>query len=401
MSRPTSPMQRASYRLVSDPPERISRNRIAVIGASYFISGSAAHSSLLDLIRYALPKCPILVLESSRYVARASSQTRGRFVNVTVPKMRLGSQSAMLGFVMTVQTCFRFLRELIGIRPKLLHVINMDSAIIGFVYRTIVDPRCLLAYHVMDIYAYLHATNTFLRAILLAIERFFANSASLAITVSEEFARTLGIRAPLIVYPGLTPNYEEIRAAARGGKVQPRLQKSQDEKWILCSGIVHRKRGLDKIVLLAKSLGDMVKVVCTGPVASDYRREFEALVATNVLKPVGFLDSGEYYQLVASCDYVAIPYDADEYYQFAPTYKLYEALLFRKPVIATKGTLTAKRAEVLGVGIAMDFAIRDNARGLLNKLEGNRTELLKQDHYARFAHAQISEFVRRYLGLFA
>jgi glycosyltransferase involved in cell wall biosynthesis len=373
------------------------KTRIAVIGASYSIGRSAGHSSFLKLIRHACPRCSIEVLESSRYLSRASRETREGVTFVCIPKRKLGSQSSLLGLVLTLETFLRFLRELVINRPNLLHVVNLDSVAIALVYRALVDRRCPWVYHAMDIYAYLHGSNRLVRRILLTVERAFASSASLTVTVSEGFASILGIPTALIVYPGIVPDYIQIRKQTASMRPDPRFQKDEGETWILCSGIVHRKRGLHNIVSFARQLGGSVKVICTGPIAADYAKEFGDLIVTDMVKYVGFLETEAYHQLLALCDFVAVPYDADEYYRFAPTYKFFDALLFRKPVIATKETATGEEAERLGVGVAIDFSLQDNAREPVKRLKEAQARLLTEDYYAKFADAQISQFTERYL----
>jgi glycosyltransferase involved in cell wall biosynthesis len=373
--------------------------RIAVIGASYSIARSPGHSSILKLIRHACPRCKIEVLESSRYLPRALRETREGVTFVCIPKRRLGSQSSLLGLVLTLETFLLFLRELVINRPNLLHVINLDSVAIALVYRALIGSRCPWVYHAMDIYAYLHSSNKLLRRILLTGERAFARSANLTVTVSERFASILGIPAALTVYPGIVPDYVQVRKQIASMRADPRFQKDEGETWILCSGIVHRKRGLHKIVSFARQLGGSVKVICTGPIAADYAKEFEHLVATNVVRYVGFLESEAYLRLLGLCDFVAVPYDPDEYYRFAPTYKFFDALLFRKPVIATKGTATGDEAQRLGVGVALDFSLQDSAPEAAKRLKEAQDRLFAQDYYAEFAEDQIRRFTEQYRGL--
>jgi len=341
----------------------------------------------------------ITVFESSRYFARASRETRDGTTFICIPKRRLGSQSSLLGLVLTLETFLFFIRELVVSRPDLLHLINLDSVAIAFVYRLLVGRRCPWVYHAMDIYAYLHARNRFERRILLTLERAIANSADLVVAVSEGFVDILGIRTALIVYPGIVPDYVQTRKQLAGTKPDPRFRKAEGETWILCSGILHRKRGLNKIVSFARQLGGSVKVICTGPIAADYSKEFQDLAARQVVKYVGFLESHAYYALLAECDFVAVPYDADDYYGFAPTYKFFDALLFRKPVIATKGTRTGDEAERLGVGIAVDFSRQNSALQAAKALREAQAKLFTEDYYAKFAEAQILRFTERYLGL--
>ncbi len=370
-----------------------------MVGASYFVSGSAGHSSVLELIRYACPACFIHVLESHRYFPRESRLMKGDAKYVRIPKTRIGSQSSILGWILTLPTFLRFLRELITIRPTLIHAINLDSAMIAMIYRAVVDGRCLWVYHAMDIYAYLHTTNRLVRMVLITFERAMASRANLTITVSEGFGDLLRIRDALTLYPGTFPSYEQIRKRSGGPKGQSRFPKPEGETWIMFSGIIHSKRGLPKMVSFAQGLGGTVKIICTGPVSAGYRQQFKRLLESNVILHVGFLDREEYYQLVAQCDFVAVPYDPDEYYQFAPTYKFFEALLFRKPVIATRGTMTAKQTEQLGAGVAIDFGPTDNVSDQVKELAAARTRLLKEDYYASFADAQISSFSKRYARL--
>ncbi|MEK6807662.1 MAG: glycosyltransferase family 4 protein [Nanoarchaeota archaeon] len=151
-------------------------------------------------------------------------------------------------------------------------------------------------------------------------------------TLAEQqwFEKKFKINAKKIIIlpPGIHKSYIE----PRDGKTFRAKHKINEKNIVLCLGRIHRSKGFDKIIKIAKGFSD-TRFVFVGP-DGGYRKEFENLarelqVEDKVLF-TGEVSEQEKIDALAACDVLAMPSDYEAF-----GISLIEAFAQGKPVIAS------------------------------------------------------------------
>jgi len=239
-------------------------------------------------------------------------------------------------------------RMLFKTNPDVVHACDFDTVIPATFYCVLKGKRLL--YDIFDFYAYMIAQplGSITRNLIARVERYFAKRADLVILPDRARVVQLGST--------FSGRIKEIMNVPEEVKLK---EKEEREFSVFYGGMISHERGLRQLVEATRMAG--VKLIVAGHGADEAK--FVPIFHQN--KHVSFLGNIPYEEVLkwsARCHLIAALYDPTiPNNRLASPNKLFEAMMFGKPIVTTEGTRPADIVHSVGCGVVVKY---DDVLGL-------------------------------------
>jgi len=240
-------------------------------------------------------------------------------------------------------------------RPDIVHAIDLDTGIPAFFAKRLLGHR--LVYDVFDFYADMIALplSPRVRGLIARWERRLVGAADLVILA--DLARQAQLGDVQLVKVVEVMNVPEER---------PSREKTGTEFLVFYGGMIARDRGLTDLVSAAEDSGARLLVAGHGPDEATLLPRIESSPAARFLGNVPY---EEVLDWTAMADAVVALYDpAIPGNRLASPNKLFEAMMFGKPVIVSDGTRMAEIVRTQGCGLIVTYGDRKALQSALERL---------------------------------
>ena len=258
-------------------------------------------------------------------------------------------------------------------RPDVVHAIDFDSAIPAVFSKQIVGHR--LVYDIFDFYADMIALplSSGVRAFLARRERRAILAADLVILADLARQGQLGDARPARIIEVM--NVPEERPVSR---------KKATEFLVFYGGMIARDRGLADLVAVCEDSGAKLLVAGHGP---DEATLLPLIESSPVARYAGNVSYEEVLESTATADVIVALYDpAIPGNRLASPNKLFEAMMFAKPVIVSDDTRMAEVVRQEGCGIIVRFGDRRALQAALERLMLSPSEAAAMGSRGRAAY---------------
>ncbi len=235
-------------------------------------------------------------------------------------------------------------RRLLALRPAAVHAVDFDTVVPGFLAARIAGAK--LVYDIFDFYAEM---------------------------VTEEQAMIS--RADVVIVP-------DLRRRVQFGNARPKLlveimnvpedrplaakRDASSHFVVFYGGMIAKDRGLKDLVIACEQTGARLIVAGHGPDEAELLDLIDSSPASSYL---GTIPYAEVLERTAGCDAIAALYDpAVPNNRLAAPNKLFEAMMFSKPVLVSEETAAAEIVREVGCGIAIPYGDREALRRALETL---------------------------------
>jgi glycosyltransferase involved in cell wall biosynthesis len=251
----------------------------------------------------------------------------------------------------------RLVLRILRLRPDVVHAVDFDTVIPAYLAARIRGAR--LVYDVFDFYADMVTAPIppRVRKLLARGERRMLARADAVIVPdlrrSEQFG---GARPKRLVE---IMNVPEDRGL-------PATNEDPEGFVVFYGGMIATDRGLKDLVAACEDVGAKLIVAGHGPDEAELLGGIESSHAAAYL---GTISYQEVLEQTAACQAVAALYDPSiPNNKFAAPNKLFEAMMFAKPVLASEGTLAADIVREVGCGIVVRYGDRADLNRALETL---------------------------------
>jgi glycosyltransferase involved in cell wall biosynthesis len=283
--------------------------------------------------------------------------------------------------------------EILIKKVDIIHCHDLDTLPIGIAMK-FVRSKVKIVYDAHEDYSSMIADSapSPVRAVVTAIERLLPRKADAVLTVNEMLASKIQNRRVFIVRN--TP--DNSRGPIRDGP-------TSKTEWppgfrILLFGLM-RDRGIDTILRIASKRPDLSIVMGgTGPLVERVKRA--ASILQN-LRYLGYLSQERIRELLSECDLVYLLEDPRiENNRIASPSRLYQAMMFGKPVLAPKGCYMAEVVLKEKCGVLATYDDLPDVLEAILKLERDRNlaETLGRNGKLAFEEKYQWQFSARSLG---
>ena len=270
---------------------------------------------------------------------------------------------------------FRLLR----LRPDVVHAVDFDTVVPAYGAAQLAEAR--LVYDIFDFYAEMITATLSdrLRGSLAKWERSMIARADAVIVPDLHRREQFGTTRPKRLVEIL--NVPEDRPV-------PRAREDPDQFVVFYGGMIARDRGLKDLVIACEDVGAKLVVAGHGPDEAELLNHIESSHAASYL---GTIPYDEVLERTAACQVVAALYDPRvPNNRFAAPNKLFEAMMFAKPVLVSEGTLAADIVREVGCGLVVRYGDREALKKALESLMLSSSEAAAMGARGRAA------FERRY-----
>ncbi len=277
-------------------------------------------------------------------------------------------------------------------RPAIVHAVDFDSAVPAVATKRILGHR--LVVDVFDFWSDMIAVplSTAMRARLARWERRAIRAADLVILVDLARTSQLGPSRPAHVIEVM--NVPEDRPAP--------ARKEGTEFLVFYGGMIARDRGLPQLVAACEDSGAKLLVAGHGPDETTLLPVIESSPAAMFL---GNLPYEEVLENTANADAIVALYDpAVPGNRLASPNKLFEAMMYSKPVIVSDGTRMAEVVRQEGCGLVVPYGDPEALRAALERLMLSSSEAEAMGARGRAAYDAKYNWAameRRLLGAYA
>lgn len=251
---------------------------------------------------------------------------------------------------------FRCVLTILRERPAIVHAVDFDSAVPALATTRLQGHR--FVFDVFDFYSDMIARplSAGVRARLGRWERRAIRSADLVILADLARASQLGDPPPRKVIEVMNVPEETPAAPKRTGT----------EFVVFYGGMIARDRGLPQLVAACEDSGAKLLVAGHGPDEAALLPMIESSPAALYL---GNLPYAQVLEHTAAADAIVALYDpAVPGNRLASPNKLFEAMMFAKPVVASDGTRLAEVVREVGCGLVVPYGDADALRAALERL---------------------------------
>jgi glycosyltransferase involved in cell wall biosynthesis len=285
-----------------------------------------------------------------------------------------------------------WLNEAIAIlkfKPKIIHAGDLFSAIPAILLSKILKSKVI--YDIFDFYSEMSLDGkpmvSYLQRLVKWVEQVIIRLVDVVIVPHEYQIFLMSTARPklMVDYIYHSPSISECLT------VNSKNQFFSKNKplILLYSGLLGKGRGIYELVKIAERIDNVTVVICGfGSEAKAIKKLSEKVKNLTYL---GFVSRQEQLQWMIKADIMAIMYDPNiSVYKVASPSKLYEAMIFGKPVIVSKGTVAEKIVVEENCGVSTEYGNIDdlvNAVLLLAKDEKLREKLgnnAKQSFYRKY-----------------
>jgi len=270
---------------------------------------------------------------------------------------------------------FRLLR----LRPDVVHAVDFDTVVPAYGAAQLAGAR--LVYDIFDFYAEMITATLSdrLRGSLAKWERRMIARADAVIVPDLRRQEQFGTTRPKRLVEIL--NVPEDRPV-------PRARDDPDQFVVFYGGMIARDRGLKDLVIACEDVGAKLVVAGHGPDEAELLNHIES---SHAALYVGTISYDEVLERTAACQVVAALYDPGvPNNRFAAPNKLFEAMMFAKPVLVSEGTLAADIVREVGCGLVVRYGDWEALKKALESLMLSSSEAAAMGARGRAA------FERRY-----
>ena len=256
------------------------------------------------------------------------------------------------------------------LRPRIIHAYDFDTVIPALLARIFI--KCEVIYDIADWYAESRRVGK-LKKLVEKLERAACKRADAVIIAHEERVKQIGF-----VPPKLTVIYNSPCGMAPS-KAENEKESFTKNGYFAYVGVLHKDRGIDKIIDAAVKIGVQVVLAGFGPLES-YCKQM-----SQKYKNIEFLGQIPYEKTLSieknALGILAL-YDPDlPNNKLAAPNKLFESMMLGVPIITSRETLVGKIVEQEKIGIAVNYNSQEelvNAMELLIRDEKLRNDFGKQ-----------------------
>ena len=245
-------------------------------------------------------------------------------------------------------------RRAASLRPDVIHAIDFDTAWPALVAARL--TRASLVYDIFDFYS-----EMILLALPPALRRYLARA-----------ERRMIERADLVVLPDI--RRQEQFGGARPKRLVEILNVPEDRRiaaepardfTVFYGGMIAKDRGLVDLLAACEATGAKFIVAGHGPDEASLLPELES---SPVCLYLGTVPYEEVLRQTAACHVVAALYDpAIPNNRLAAPNKLFDAMMFAKPVVISDGISAAEVVRNVGCGIVVPYADRAALQSALER----------------------------------
>jgi glycosyltransferase involved in cell wall biosynthesis len=285
------------------------------------------------------------------------------------------------------------------LKPRVVHAVDLDTALPALLSKRLFGSRFL--YDIADWYSASRLRfarhKHFLKQLLDRLENWVARQADYVVLPDESRMAYLTARPSRCAIVYNTP--EDCRTEALQTGVW-----APYKPYVAYAGRLDQDRGIKEAILAADGAGIYLLLAGSGPLASDCAA---AAQRARFVRYLGLLEYRRALALQEGAIAVLATYDPSvEINRLAAPYKLYEALMLGKPVIASIGTLPGRLVQEEGVGLAVTYGSVEELAGAFRYLVQNPTEAGKMGMRARGLYEERYSWARQrqklqdiYIGL--
>ena len=241
----------------------------------------------------------------------------------------------------------RLFLGILWLRPDVVHAVDFDTVIPAYLAARIRGAP--LVYDIFDFYADMVTAPIppRMRKLLASGERRMLARADVVIVPDLHRSEQLGGARPKRLVEIM--NVPEDRGL-------PATNKDPDGFVVFYGGMIAKDRGLKDLVAACEDVGVKLIVAGHGPDEAELLGGIESSHAAAYL---GTISYPEVLEQTAACQAVAALYDPSiPNNKFAAPNKLFEAMMFAKPVLTSEGTLAADIVREVGCGIVVRYGDR-------------------------------------------
>ncbi len=248
-------------------------------------------------------------------------------------------------------------RRIASLRPHVVHAVDLDTILPGYAAARLAGAK--VVYDIFDFYAEMVTADlsTRFRDILAKRERAMIDKADLVILPDLRRKVQMGTARPKRLL--------EIMNVPEQRPVAPSAGNSSHFV-LFYGGMIAKDRGLMDLVVACEATGARLIVAGHGPDEAGLLNTIETSPASTYL---GTIPYEEVLERTATCDVVAALYDRSvPNNRFAAPNKLFEAMMFSKPVLVSEGTAAADIVREVGCGLVVRYGDREALKRALESL---------------------------------
>src|SRR5213593_320926 len=249
-------------------------------------------------------------------------------------------------------------RRVASLRPDVVHAVDFDTIVPGYAAARFAGGAKVV-YDIFDFYAEMVTADVppRIRHALTMWERAMIGKADLGILPDMRRREQFGTVRPKRLVEIM--NVPENRGVA--GKTE-----DPDHFVVFYGGMISKDRGLIDLVVACEATGARLIVAGHGPDEAALLNTIESSPASTYL---GTIPYDEVLERTATCDVVAALYDQSvPNNRLAAPNKLFEAMMFSKPVLASEGTAAADIVREVGCGLVVRYGDREGLKRALESL---------------------------------
>ncbi len=263
-------------------------------------------------------------------------------------------------------------RELTRLRPDVVHSCDFDTILPACSYANLQSIR--LVYDIFDFYAYMIALplGSVTRSLLARLERFFARKADLVIIADMARRIQLGedFKGKLV----------EIMNTPTDVAIQ---EKEEPEFTVFYGGMISWERGLRQLVEGTEKAGIRLVVAGHGADEAEFVPLFKRKTHVDFL---GNITYDEVLRWTMKSQLIAALYDPSiPNNRLAAPNKLFEAMMFSKPVVTNKGIRPSEIVNEVGCGVVVKYDDAKDLAKALRKLATDEEERMVMGRKGRMA----------------
>jgi glycosyltransferase involved in cell wall biosynthesis len=299
---------------------------------------------------------------------KAAYPVTEEFAGFLVRRIRLrSSYSSFLAVLITLPIFWAAaFAEILTRDVDVIHCHDLDTLPLGIAAR-IVRKRIKMVYDAHEHYSSMIAdlVPSPIRAVIAAIERILPRKADAVVTVNEMLAER--IQNPHVFVVRNTP--DDRRGPIRGNSAS-KIEWPQGFR-IVFYGYLTRDRGIETILRIVSQRPNLSVVMAgDGPLAETVK---QAASKFRNLKFLGYASQEEIRWLLTECDLVYLVEDPRiENNRIASPSRLYQAMMFGKPVLAARGCYMGEVALREQCGILANYEDPSDIANAILKLEADR-----------------------------
>ncbi len=248
-------------------------------------------------------------------------------------------------------------RRIASLRPHVVHAVDLDTILPGYAAARLAGAK--VVYDIFDFYAEMVTADLSprFREVLAKRERAMIDKADLVILPDLRRKVQLGSARPKRLVEIM--NVPEQRPVAAGAG-------NLSHFVLFYGGMIAKDRGLMDLVVACEATGARLIVAGHGPDEAALLNMIETPPASTYL---GTIPYEEVLERTATCDLVAALYDPSvPNNRFAAPNKLFEAMMFSKPVLVSQGTAAADIVREVGCGLVVQYGDREALKRALESL---------------------------------